>query len=170
MLHLFTNPHTPAAKNTFRRITDNSLAGIVDFSRNGPTAELPFGYIQLCCQFLKFAPPAAVARQAAVIMIGQQQFKNGFPGPDDPRGMSEYLHPMLNMMRTRRDQVITPLRLNHTNPAGTGRPEAFHTAERGNINAIFTERIDDQFAFPCPDLSAVYFDLYQNPDFINLPK
>ena len=84
---LFADTHTPPAQDAFGRVVDDGRTGPVNFVGTSLPGHAALPDVQVLRQGLQFAGAIALAVEAIVGMVGEQQLHVGFPGFEHPGGM-----------------------------------------------------------------------------------
>ncbi len=168
VLDLCANAHTTAALDALARVAKQCRRRRID-PLAGPLADVgDFADSQFRGQGLKLAVLATVAGLALAIMLRKQELDHGLAGVADTAGVCENLHPRRSGHGARSAQVPRPFNLDHTDAAGADRLQAFHVAERGNLDPRLPGR--GQERGPFGDFDGRVIDLQVNHrGFLGLP-
>ena len=94
-------------------------------------------------QALELTESASAARQAGLIVDGQDQLQVGPPCRLDPLGIGVHLHPIGNGIDAGRHQVLGPLHLHHADPAGADGVQLLQITQRRDGDPRSVGRLQD---------------------------
>ena len=147
VLDLGADAHAAAALDALARVAEQGGRRGID-PLAGPLARVgDFADAQLGGQGLKLAVFAAVAGLALAVVLREQQFDHGPPGVADAAGVRKDLHPRRGRHGAGSAEVPRPFDLDHADAAGADRLQAFHVAERGDLDARLLGRGQERGAF-----------------------
>ena len=94
-------------------------------------------------QALELTESASAARQAGLIVDGQDQLQVGPPCRLDPLGIGVHLYPIGDGIDAGRHQVLGPLHLHHADPAGADGVQLLQITQRRDGDPRSVGRLQD---------------------------